>query len=131
MLIGRMKAPSSSCRFVVIAGTGSVLKVIQDRWDAFSGRAGQLGGEEVSVLGTRQAVVVTQRLALVFGAEQTTALQDRHDMLDETLEARGQHGRHDVEAVGGAGLPPLLDGVGDLLGCAGEGAVTTPAAEPA
>ena len=46
------------------------------------------------------------------------------------LEAAGQPRRHDVEAVGGTGLGPLLDRVGDLLRRAGDDAVAARAGEP-
>ena len=52
-------------------------------------------------------------------------------MLDERLQPGGQRGGHHVEPVGGRGVRPFLDGVGDLLGGAGEGSVPAAAAEPA
>ena len=47
----------------------------------------------------RQAEIVAQRGALIFAPEQAAALQFRHDLVDEVVEAAGQVGEHDVEAV--------------------------------
>ena len=90
---------------------------------------GVLTGRRESALRAAQSIVVAQRMSAVLGAEQAAALQDRHHLGDEVLQPAGQVGRHHVESVGGAGLEPLLQIVGDLLGGAGEGAVSTSAAE--
>ena len=58
--------------------------------------------------------MVAQGRAGVVGAEQAALLQDRHDLIGEGVELAGEEGRHDVEAVGGAGLEPIFQHVGDL-----------------
>ena len=63
----------------------------------------------------RQAEMVAQRRAVVLAAEQAALLQDRHHEIDEIVEAFGEVGRHDVEAIGGALLEPVLQRVGDRL----------------
>src|SRR5450755_2087224 len=50
---------------------------------------------------------------------------------DEDLQSSGQGGRHDVAAVGRAGVEPFADRGGDLLWRARERPVPAPAAEPA
>jgi hypothetical protein len=50
-----------------------------------------------------QAEMVAQRRPRIVGAEQATFLQDRHHQPGEIVELAGEEGRHDVEAVGGAG----------------------------
>ena len=75
---------------------------------------------EKTLAGLRQAVVVAQGLAGVVLAEQAALAQDRHHLLGENVEAAGQPGRHDVEAVGGAVLEPGLDIVRDLLRRSGD-----------
>jgi hypothetical protein len=75
--------------------------------------------------------VVAQGAAGVLLTEQAALAQQRDHVLDERLQAGRQRGRHHVEAVGRARLRPLLDGVRDLLGRAGEGAVAAAAAEAA
>ncbi len=50
-------------------------------------------------------------------------------MVGEEVEATGQPGRHDIEAVGRPLLEPLLKPVGDLLGRARHHPVTAGARE--
>ena len=80
--------------------------------------------------GALEAEVVAQRGSCVLRAEQPASAQDRHDLLDEHLDPSGQPRRHHVEAVGGAGLGPLLDRVGDLVGRAGDDPVAARTGEP-
>lgn len=72
--------------------------------------------------------MVAEGCAGVVGAEEASGLEDRDYLVYEDLEARREDGRHDVEAVGGACLEPVLDGVGDLFRGAGEGSVAAAAA---
>jgi hypothetical protein len=74
--------------------------------------------------------VLPQGLAGVLGAEQPAPAEDRDHVIGECLEAGGQRGGHHVEAIGGALVEPVLDGVRDLLRGAGEGPVPPAAAEP-
>ena len=74
--------------------------------------------------------MLAQGRAGVLGAEQAASLQFGHDVVDEVVEPAGQVRRHDVEAVGGALVEPVLDLVGDLLGGAGEDPVAAAAGEP-
>ncbi len=67
---------------------------------------------------------------LVLGAEHSTTLQDRHDLVDEDLERAGQVGRHDVETVRGAYLEPCDDAIGDVFRCADDRAVTAGPGQP-
>jgi hypothetical protein len=73
--------------------------------------------------------MVAQRRAAIVLAEQAAPLQDRHHCVDENLEPRRQHIRHQVEAIGGASSKPCLDVVGDGLGSAYDDAVTDSAAK--
>src|SRR6185503_3640858 len=68
---------------------------------------------EEAIVRARQAEVLAQGPALVLGAEDAAALQLGHDLVDEVVEPARQVGEHDVEAVGGFGLEPLLHLVGD------------------
>jgi hypothetical protein len=52
--------------------------------------------------------MVAQSRALVFGAKQAAPLQFRHDMPNEIVESAREIWRHDVEAVCGAAIKPLL-----------------------
>ena len=74
--------------------------------------------------------MLAQRTPLIFGAEQATALQFRHDLAGEILKAGGQQRRNDVEAVGGLAGEPFLDLVGDLPGGADDQMMTAHHAEP-
>ena len=65
----------------------------------------------------------------VFGPEDPTRLQNRHDPVDEHLEPSGQIGRHDVEAVRGALVEPFGQLVRDLLRCPGKCPMPTATAE--
>ncbi len=47
----------------------------------------------------RQAEILAQGPAFVFGPEQAATAQFRHDESDEILQAARQRGRHDIEAV--------------------------------
>src|SRR5215813_3126050 len=76
---------------------------------------------EETVLRPRQAEVLAQGLALVLAAEDAAALQLGHHPVDEIIEPAGQIGEHDREAVGAAGLQPLLHFVGDGRGRADHG----------
>src|SRR5262249_2312833 len=68
-----------------------------------------------------QAVMLTQRLALIGRAEPPAPLQQRDHLRAEDVQHRRQQRRHDVEAVSRAIGEPLLDQVGDLLRRAGKG----------
>ena len=65
--------------------------------------------------------MLAQGGAGIFGAEQPAPLQQRDQLRAEHVEHRRQQRRHDVEAVGGAVLEPVLDQIGDLLGRASGG----------
>ena len=64
--------------------------------------------------GAFQTKVIAQGRAGVVGAEQAALLQDRHDPVGEGVELAWEEGRHDVEAIGGAGLEPVFQDVGNL-----------------
>src|SRR5271169_949198 len=75
------------------------------------GRSASALGEE-AVLGARQPEILAQRLAFVFAAEEVTALELRHHLVDEVVEAARHIGEHDVEPVAGLAVEPLLHLVG-------------------
>jgi hypothetical protein len=64
--------------------------------------------------------VIAQRLAGVLGAESATALQDRHDMIDERRKFMRQCRSHKREAVDRTRILPSDHMSGQLLGCADE-----------
>src|ERR1700744_2444379 len=68
-----------------------------------------------SVIGAREAEVLAQRAAFISGAKNATLLQERHDAIGKILQAARQNVGHQVKAIGGAGVEPMLDVVGDLL----------------
>ena len=68
-----------------------------------------------------QAEVVAQGRALVLGAEHAALLQQRHDLVDELVEAAGRDVRDQDEAVAGVGLDEVVDRVGDRGRGADEG----------
>ena len=57
--------------------------------------------------GRAQAEVIAQRRPVVVGAEHATLLQQRHDLVDEVVEAVGREVRNEDVAVGGVGLHVL------------------------
>src|SRR3954449_10659730 len=63
--------------------------------------------------------MAAERLALVVAAEHPAVLEDRHELVDDAAEV-GRVVDADVEAVAGAGLPPLDELVRDGLGGADE-----------
>ncbi len=63
--------------------------------------------------------IVTQRIAGVFGAEQSALLQHRHHLFSEILQTVRQDAVDD-EAIGCACLEPCLYRVGNLIGRADE-----------
>src|SRR4051812_50018469 len=81
--------------------------------------------------------MAAERLALVVAAEYAAVLEDRHELVDDAAEV-GRVVDADVEAVAGAGLPPLDELVRDGLGGADElalaelaGGLPRPAGGPA
>src|SRR4051794_34360422 len=72
-----------------------------------------LGCREEAVLRPPQSQVLAQGLALVFAAEEAPALQFRNDPVDEFVEPARDPWEHDVEAVAGIAIEPLLHLVGD------------------
>ena len=70
----------------------------------------------------RQPEMGAQRFAFVSLAKQAALPQQRNDLRDEEIELVRQHRRHQVEAIGSAGLEPILHDVGDLFrrSCDGE-----------
>ena len=63
-----------------------------------------------------QAQVLAQCAAGVLAPEQAAPAQFRQHQFDEIVQATGQPGRHDVEAVRAFFLEPLLQLVGDARG---------------
>src|SRR5262249_4631719 len=70
----------------------------------------------VSALRIRQAAVGAPPRGLIVGAEQAALLQFRDHHVHEVVVLARNVGRHDAEAVAGAGLEPGLHVVGDLPG---------------
>src|SRR3569832_992760 len=56
-----------------------------------------------------------QGFAFIGFAEQTALAQQRHDFRDEEVALVRQHRWHQVEAIGSAGLEPILHDVSDLF----------------
>jgi hypothetical protein len=73
--------------------------------------------------------VTAQRIRLVRTTEQTSLLQDWHDLIDEHVELRRQYRRHDVETVRGATFDPVGDNVGHAFGRPGDRKVSARASE--
>jgi Domain of unknown function (DUF4169) len=71
---------------------------------------------EEAVLRARQAETFPQGPAFVFAAEEVAALEFGDDAVDEIVEAARDPRAHDVEAVAGVAVEPLLHLVGDHLG---------------
>src|SRR5205085_10484242 len=71
------------------------------------------GCREEAVLRAGQAEIFAQRLAFILAAEQTAALQFRHDPVDKIVEPAGDPREHDVEPVAGFAVEPFLHLVGD------------------
>jgi hypothetical protein len=80
----------------------------------------RLDGTGEDARGPIQPVVLAQRSARVFVAEQPALTQGRHHLLGKHVEAARQPGRHDVEAVGRTILEPRLDIVRDFFRRAGN-----------
>ena len=76
-----------------------------------------------------QAVMLTQGLARIGGAEQAAPLQDRDHLRAEDVQHRRQQRRHDVEAVRRAVGEPVLDQIGNLLRRASKGEMAAGAGE--
>jgi hypothetical protein len=76
---------------------------------------------EKAVFGAGEAEVFAQGLAFVFAAEEVAALEFGDDVVDEIVDAARDSGEHDVEAVAGVALEPLLHLVGDHLRGADHG----------
>ena len=68
----------------------------------------------------RKPKVIAQCLAGVLGAESATALQDRHDMIDERRKFMRQCRSHKRESVDGTCVLPSDHMSGQLLGRADE-----------
>src|SRR5271166_4633790 len=68
---------------------------------------------EKAVLGAGETEVFAQGPAFVFAAEEVAALQFGDDAVDEIVEAARDPREHDVEAVAGVAVEPLLHLVGD------------------
>src|SRR6202044_1171408 len=66
----------------------------------------------LSVVG-RHSQMIAQMPAGIFRAENTAALEFRHDVAGKSLDAGGVMRRHGEEAVAGIGLMPFLHCVGD------------------
>src|SRR5689334_10730318 len=62
-----------------------------------------------------EAQMVAQGPADIVAAKHAALLQDRYDLVGEGVELAREEGRHDVEAVGGAGPEPALQHIGDPL----------------
>ena len=75
---------------------------------------------EKAVLRPRQTEVVAQGLAFVFATEEVAVLQFGDDAVDEIVEAARDPREHDVEAVAGVAVEPLLHLVGDHFGGADQ-----------
>lgn len=73
--------------------------------------------------------MLAQGTSGVLGAEQPPVLEDRHNVVDEVLQAARQMRRHHIETVGGSLREPLFELVGDLLRGPGEDPVAAAAAE--
>jgi len=58
-------------------------------------------------------------VAFVLLPKQPALLQDWNEFLGKQRELAVDNRRHHVEAVGGAGVEPVFNDVGDLFGCAG------------
>src|SRR5271166_2828512 len=76
---------------------------------------------EKAVLGAGETEVFAQGPAFVFAAEEVAALQFGDDAVDEIVEAARDPREHDVEAVAGVAVEPLLHLVGDHLRGADKG----------
>jgi hypothetical protein len=70
--------------------------------------------------GPVQTVMIAQRLAGVFGAEQPALAQYWNDLLGEQVESARQPRRHDIESVRSSVFEPSLDVVGDLFRRSGD-----------
>src|SRR5882757_1531245 len=70
-----------------------------------------------------EAQMIAQRLALVLLPEQSALHEDRHDLVDESLEGPRRIGAHDRKAVAGTALEPGFEIVGDLRGRSHEDAM--------
>src|SRR6516165_885351 len=62
--------------------------------------------------------MVARRGAFILPAEQPTTPQNRHDMLDKSLCARGFHVWHDVKPVDRTCKEPFCNRIGQLFGAA-------------
>jgi hypothetical protein len=71
---------------------------------------------EEAVLGAREAEVFAQGPAFVFAAEEVAALEFGDDSVDEIVEAARDPREHDVEAVAGVAVEPLLHLVAIIAG---------------
>ena len=71
---------------------------------------------EEAVLRAGQPEVFAQGAAFVFAAEEVATLQFGDDPVDEIVETARDPREHDVEAVAGGAVEPLLHLVGDHRG---------------
>src|ERR1700744_4134411 len=80
---------------------------------------------DTSVIGAREAEMLAQRAAFIVGAKNAALLQERHDAIGKILQAARQNVGHQVKAIGGASVEPMLDVIGDLLGSPDDHAMPT------
>lgn len=73
--------------------------------------------------------MIAQRRAFITRAEQAAPLQLGHEQARDRLEAGRQQRRHQVEAVGGVVLEPVLQDVGHVAHAADGGQVAATAGD--
>ena len=79
------------------------------------GRGGDVGPAQLKkrFSGRGKTEIFSQRLALIFAAEQASPLQFRDDLVDEVVEAARHIGEHHVEPVAAVREQPFLHLIGD------------------
>ena len=115
----------SGLTWTPVRAEGSEVGVVAHAVSFWTGGGGVLAGRAARARSARAACCRSYSVR-----NSPRSLQDRDHVVDERVEARRQQRRHDVEAVGGAVLEPLLDLVGDLLGRADDDPVPAAAGEP-